>query len=192
MITTKASPSSCRCRLAAAGARVKAARSAPPRAATGLDARGAPWFTRPDLDPRGARSDCRRIFGLARSPGTPGHHGNPRAGSQSLCTASRASAVIGASPRRSDRRAMLRELGAVLRVRADSPYTGRCAATKGRCGGHTAQMIRASLFATATVATLWPRRCSVCTAQCCKMVGGAVAFACHKNDRAPCVSSMRR
>ena len=63
-------------------------------------------------------SDCSRIFGLVRGAVTaPGHHGNPRAGSHSLARPRRPAVVIGSSPRRSDRCAMMRALGAVLRAR---------------------------------------------------------------------------
>jgi len=101
-------PSSHTCTQAAAGARVKAARSAPPEAAAGLDARGAPWlFVVPGW--LHEESDCSRIFGLVRGAvSAPGHHGNPRAGRQSLARPLTASRVIGVAPRRSDRCAMVR------------------------------------------------------------------------------------
>ena len=70
-------------------------------------------------------------------------------------------------------------------------YPGRWSAANGRCCAQTAHTIRASLFATATAATLRPRRCSVCTAHCCSDVGRAAVFACQTTERAPCVRSMR-
>jgi hypothetical protein len=55
------------------------------------------------------RSDCSRIFGLVdEAISAPGHHGNPRAGRQSLARPLMASRVIGVAPRRSDRCAMMR------------------------------------------------------------------------------------
>ena len=145
----------------------------------------------------GTASDCRRIFGPSREHARlRATMVNARGDANRWYGPVWPAPVVGVSPRRSDRCAILSRgspPGEITVQWSPRGYTAmRVSATKGRSSRHTRHTIRASRLAIAAVAMFAPRRAAIARAQ----VRNGVVFCglplWDSTARAPCMSKVRR
>ena len=145
----------------------------------------------------GTASDCRRIFGPSREHARlRATMVNARGDANRWYGPVWPAPVVGVSPRRSDRCAILSRgspPGEITVQWSPRGYAAmRVSATKGRSSRHTRHTIRASRLAIAAVAMFAPRRAAIARAQ----VRNGVVFCglplWDSTARAPCMSTVRR
>ena len=145
----------------------------------------------------GTASDCRRIFGPSREHARlRATMVNARGDANRWYGPVWPAPVVGVSPRRSDRCAILSRgspPGEITVQWSPRGYAAmRVSATKGRSSRHTRHTIRASRLAIAAVAMFAPRRAAIARAQ----VRNGVVFCglplWDSTARAPCMSKVRR